>query len=147
MIEYPLLRSEHFPDSFCLTISQLSSLFAGECIPPRTTALAASTFNLYVSLASLDVNTFQVSSEPASEESSSLRLRLNKSKSRQVLTRGQWVVRSKSKILMFYWTVFKNFDPLSPGLGFSAGAVKRKENFIRISQKLCAFPVVFAGGV
>ncbi|XP_017105660.2 S phase cyclin A-associated protein in the endoplasmic reticulum [Drosophila bipectinata] len=31
----------------------------GECIPPRTTALAASTFNLYVSLASLDVNTFQ----------------------------------------------------------------------------------------
>ncbi|KAH8412606.1 hypothetical protein KR009_003579, partial [Drosophila setifemur] len=31
----------------------------GECIPPRTTALAASTFNLYVSLAALDVNTFQ----------------------------------------------------------------------------------------
>ncbi|EDX05431.1 S phase cyclin A-associated protein in the endoplasmic reticulum isoform X1 [Drosophila simulans] len=31
----------------------------GECIPPRTTALAASTFHLYVSLASLDVNTFQ----------------------------------------------------------------------------------------
>ncbi|EDW64084.1 plectin [Drosophila virilis] len=31
----------------------------GECIPPRTTALAASTFNLYVSLASLDVSSFQ----------------------------------------------------------------------------------------
>ncbi|XP_043643458.1 S phase cyclin A-associated protein in the endoplasmic reticulum isoform X3 [Drosophila teissieri] len=31
----------------------------GECIPPRTTALAASTFHLYVSLACLDVNTFQ----------------------------------------------------------------------------------------
>lgn len=39
--------------------------FAGECIPPRTTALAASTFNLYVSLASVDVNTFQVSCQPA----------------------------------------------------------------------------------
>lgn len=45
----------------------LRLLLAGECIPPRTTALAASTFNLYVSLASVDVNTFQVScqSEPA----------------------------------------------------------------------------------
>ncbi|EDW75511.1 uncharacterized protein Dwil_GK23893 [Drosophila willistoni] len=31
----------------------------GDCIPPRTTALAASTFNLYVSLAAIDVNTFQ----------------------------------------------------------------------------------------
>ncbi|KAH8237932.1 hypothetical protein KR032_008468, partial [Drosophila birchii] len=43
------------------TVSMLSASVVpnGECIPPRTTALAASTFNLYVSLASLDVNTFQ----------------------------------------------------------------------------------------
>ncbi|XP_017117027.1 S phase cyclin A-associated protein in the endoplasmic reticulum isoform X2 [Drosophila elegans] len=43
------------------TVSMLygSVMPMGECIPPRTTALAASTFHLYVSLASLDVNTFQ----------------------------------------------------------------------------------------
>ncbi|KAH8352993.1 hypothetical protein KR084_008020 [Drosophila pseudotakahashii] len=43
------------------TVSMLygSVMPVGECIPPRTTALAASTFHLYVSLASLDVNTFQ----------------------------------------------------------------------------------------
>ncbi|XP_017060959.1 S phase cyclin A-associated protein in the endoplasmic reticulum [Drosophila ficusphila] len=43
------------------TVSMLygSVVPMGECIPPRTTALAASTFHLYVSLASLDVNTFQ----------------------------------------------------------------------------------------
>jgi len=63
MREYPLsllIRfSFMFSDSFFLCF--LCSVFAGECIPPRTTALAASTFHLYVSLASLDVNTFQVS--------------------------------------------------------------------------------------
>uniref|UniRef100_W4VRF2 Cyclic nucleotide-binding domain-containing protein n=1 Tax=Corethrella appendiculata TaxID=1370023 RepID=W4VRF2_9DIPT len=31
----------------------------GECIPPRTISLAAATFNLLVTLANLDVNTFQ----------------------------------------------------------------------------------------
>ncbi|KAH8409628.1 hypothetical protein KR222_011773 [Zaprionus bogoriensis] len=43
------------------TVSMLAGCMVpiGECIPPRTTALAASTFNLYVSLASVDVNTFQ----------------------------------------------------------------------------------------
>ncbi|KAH8394187.1 hypothetical protein KR215_004834, partial [Drosophila sulfurigaster] len=43
------------------TVSMLAGCVVpiGECIPSRTTALAASTFNLYVSLASVDVNTFQ----------------------------------------------------------------------------------------
>ncbi|KAH8271642.1 hypothetical protein KR044_000050, partial [Drosophila immigrans] len=43
------------------TVSMLAGSVVpiGECIPSRTTALAASTFNLYVSLASVDVNTFQ----------------------------------------------------------------------------------------
>lgn len=50
---------------FLLIFSFFFLFFAGECIPPRTTALAASTFNLYVSLASVDVNTFQVSCQPA----------------------------------------------------------------------------------
>lgn len=35
--------------------------FAGECIPPRTISLAAATFNLLVSMAVLDLATFQVS--------------------------------------------------------------------------------------
>lgn len=33
---------------------------AGECIPPRTISLAAATFNLILTLANLDLNTFQV---------------------------------------------------------------------------------------
>ncbi|KAI9586251.1 hypothetical protein GQX74_002098 [Glossina fuscipes] len=33
----------------------------GESIPPRTISLAAATFNLLVSMAVLDVNTFQIS--------------------------------------------------------------------------------------
>ncbi|XP_017859481.1 PREDICTED: S phase cyclin A-associated protein in the endoplasmic reticulum isoform X1 [Drosophila arizonae] len=43
------------------TVAMLSGCVVpiGECIPPRTTALAASTFNLFVSLASVDSNTFQ----------------------------------------------------------------------------------------
>lgn len=35
--------------------------FAGECIPPRTISLAAATFNLLVTIADLDIATFQVS--------------------------------------------------------------------------------------
>lgn len=34
---------------------------SGECIPKRTVSLAAATYNLLVTLASLDVKTFQVS--------------------------------------------------------------------------------------
>ncbi|XP_034666481.1 S phase cyclin A-associated protein in the endoplasmic reticulum [Drosophila subobscura] len=43
------------------TVTMLSGSIVpiGDCIPPRTTALAAATFNLYVSLAAVDVNTFQ----------------------------------------------------------------------------------------
>ncbi|XP_030384048.1 S phase cyclin A-associated protein in the endoplasmic reticulum isoform X2 [Scaptodrosophila lebanonensis] len=43
------------------TVSMLNACVVplGECIPPRTIALTASAFNLYVSLASLDVATFQ----------------------------------------------------------------------------------------
>lgn len=37
------------------------SYFTGECIPPRTISLAAATFNLLVSMAVLDLSTFQVS--------------------------------------------------------------------------------------
>lgn len=33
----------------------------GECIPPRTISLAAATFNLLVTIADLDITTFQVS--------------------------------------------------------------------------------------
>lgn len=32
----------------------------GECIPPRTISLAAATFNLLVTIADLDITTFQV---------------------------------------------------------------------------------------
>ncbi|XP_017153098.1 S phase cyclin A-associated protein in the endoplasmic reticulum isoform X2 [Drosophila miranda] len=42
-----------------LTMLSGSIVPIGDCIPQRTTALAAATFNLYVSLAALDVNTFQ----------------------------------------------------------------------------------------
>ncbi|EDW03943.1 GH11520 [Drosophila grimshawi] len=43
------------------TVSMLAGCVVptGKCIPPRMTALAASTFSLYVSLALVDVNTFQ----------------------------------------------------------------------------------------
>ncbi|XP_022229654.2 S phase cyclin A-associated protein in the endoplasmic reticulum [Drosophila obscura] len=43
------------------TVAMLSGSVVpiGDCIPSRTTALAAATFNLYVSLAALDVHTFQ----------------------------------------------------------------------------------------
>jgi len=98
MSEYPLsplirlfyLFSESFSYFFFLFL--FCSVFAGECIPPRTTALAASTFHLYVSLASLDVNTFQVSLpfngwgvswefQRKRQTSNVVRRRLNKSKS------------------------------------------------------------------
>lgn len=50
------------PHSDSLTLYPASLLFLppGECIPPRTISLAAATFNLLVTLANLDIATFQV---------------------------------------------------------------------------------------
>ncbi|KAH8271118.1 hypothetical protein KR018_012412 [Drosophila ironensis] len=55
-----LLATAKSTDLFgTLTMLKVTLVQMGDCLPPRTTALAASAFNVYVSLAALDVYNFQ----------------------------------------------------------------------------------------